>query len=205
MAKFIFGELYSTEKSFHTLLKFTYNVSKKKIRSNVILLKKKKKKKKNGTQNYMKTMEKAVQGRYSLVKASDVHVLFYALPEMMGVSEKLLAYLKGYMDGVVYQDCTPGMALGHIFKLLENDMVAFLKYATHHKTNIKSMRKARNSGFITKIENQLQLQKANNRLDLADYLIAPFQRVPRYGLLIKGNIFIYFFRKKVIHILNSFL
>jgi hypothetical protein len=40
MAKFIFGELYSTEKSFHTLLKFTYNVSKKKIRSNVILLKK---------------------------------------------------------------------------------------------------------------------------------------------------------------------
>jgi hypothetical protein len=46
MAKFIFGELYSTEKSFHTLLKFTYNVSKKKIRSNVILLKKKKKKKK---------------------------------------------------------------------------------------------------------------------------------------------------------------
>ncbi|KAI8891081.1 Dbl homology domain-containing protein, partial [Backusella circina FSU 941] len=155
------GELYSTEKSFHQLLIFTYN-------------------------NYMKTMQKAVQGKDSLVKASDVQVLFYALPEMINVSENLLAYLKKYMDGVIYQECTPGMALGHIFKLLESKMVAFLKYATHYKVNMKSIRKARAGAYITKIENQLKLQKANNRLDLADYLIAPFQRVPRYGLLIKG-------------------
>lgn len=125
------------------------------------------------------------------VKPSDVHVLFYHLPGLVSMSEKLLYNLEMYAEGGLYdvtvEEC-PGKAIGRIFKDLEQELVVFLKYAIHYQGHMKSIRRASNTRYVMNIDRTSRKDHHNNynRLGLADYLIAPFQRVPRYELLLKG-------------------
>lgn len=123
-------------------------------------------------------MVTASQAKNSLVKSSDIHVLFNYLPELIDASHKLLVKLEEI------QDPSPGLAIGGVFKAMEPEFVVFLKYAIHYQTHCKSIRRASTSGFVTKINNEKRHE--HNRLGISDYLIAPFQRVPRYELLLKG-------------------
>ncbi|KAI9487591.1 MAG: Dbl homology domain-containing protein, partial [Benjaminiella poitrasii] len=84
----------------------------------------------------------------------------------------------------------PAKAVGQIFRELEPDFAIFLKYSIHYQHHMKAIRRASNTSYVVKIDNELRRSKKENihRLGLADYLIAPFQRVPRYELLLKGNI-----------------
>lgn len=120
-----------------------------------------------------------------LVKSSDVAVLFRHLPEMIALSEKLLACFETYATHR-WRDCD-AIHVCHIFQTLEQDMVVFLKYAVHYQTNLKAIRRACNNVLFIKIEQESLARRDTNRMGMADYLIAPFQRVPRYCLLIKGE------------------
>ncbi|CAO0790183.1 unnamed protein product [Mucor circinelloides] len=158
VARFIISELYYTEKSYYQFLLF--------IRS-----------------NYMEPMQIASQSKNPLVKPADVHVLFYHLPDLISMSEKLLGKLEIYANDV---GSSPGSAIGQIFKDMEDDFAVFLKYAIHYQGHMKAIRRASNTGYAIKIDRESKTcRKENNRLGLADYLIAPFQRVPRYELLLK--------------------
>ncbi|KAK4511591.1 uncharacterized protein ATC70_012807 [Mucor velutinosus] len=158
VARFIISELYYTEKSYYQFLMF--------IRS-----------------NYMEPMQTASRSRVPLVKPADVHVLFYHLPDLISLSEKLLGKLEIYANDV---GGSPGTAIGQIFKDMEDDFAVFLKYAIHYQGHMKAIRRASNTGYAIKIDHESKTcRKENNRLGLADYLIAPFQRVPRYELLLK--------------------
>ncbi|CAO3647484.1 unnamed protein product [Mucor fragilis] len=161
VARFIISELYYTEKSYHQFLIF--------IRS-----------------NYMEPMQTASRSKIPLVKPADVHVLFYHLPDLIFMSEKLLGKLETYTNDV---GGGPGIAIGQIFKAMEDDFAVFLKYAIHYQGHMKAIRRASNTGYAIKIDRESRTcRKENNRLGLADYLIAPFQRVPRYELLLKGGV-----------------
>ncbi|KAL9555989.1 hypothetical protein MBANPS3_002103 [Mucor bainieri] len=158
VARFIINELYYTEKSYYQFLMF--------IRS-----------------NYMEPMQAASRSKIPLVKPADVHVLFYHLPDLISMSEKLLGKLETYANDV---GDSPGIAIGQIFKDMEDDFAVFLKYAIHYQGHMKAIRRASNTGYAIKIDRESKTcRKENNRLGLADYLIAPFQRVPRYELLLK--------------------
>ncbi|KAI8643818.1 Dbl homology domain-containing protein [Parasitella parasitica] len=156
IARFITSELYSTEKSYYQFLLF--------IRS-----------------NYMEPMQNASQSRNPMVKSTDVHVLFYHLPDLISMSEKLVGKLENHAT-----DDIPGMAVGQILKDMRDDFAVFLKYSIHYQGHIKAIRRASSTGYAIKIDRESKsCRKENNRLGLADYLIAPFQRVPRYELLLK--------------------
>ncbi|OAD06377.1 hypothetical protein MUCCIDRAFT_160047 [Mucor lusitanicus CBS 277.49] len=158
VARFIISELYYTEKSYYQFLMF--------IRS-----------------NYMEPMQTASRSKIPLVKPADVHVLFYHLPDLISMSEKLLGKLEAYANDV---GDSPGTAIGQIFKDMEDDFAVFLKYAIHYQGHMKAIRRASNTGYAIKIDRESRTcRKESNRLGLADYLIAPFQRVPRYELLLK--------------------
>lgn len=133
----------------------------------------------------MEPMYTASQSKNSLVKPNDVYTLFYCLPELISMSEKLLFKLEKCVKDS--GNVSPGLVIGGIFKELEQDFVVFLKYAVHYQSHTKSIRRSSHNGLTLRIERESKNSKENNRLGLADYLIAPFQRVPRYGLLIKGT------------------
>lgn len=156
LCKFIMNELYTTEQSYHRLLTLIQT-------------------------RYMQPMMAATHN--PLVKSSDVAVLFRHLPEMIALSEKLLACFETYAIHR-WRDCD-AIHVGHIFQTLEQDMVVFLKYAVHYQTNLKAIRRACNNVLFIKIEQESLARRDTNRMGMADYLIAPFQRVPRYCLLIK--------------------
>ncbi|KAI8087635.1 Dbl homology domain-containing protein [Gilbertella persicaria] len=123
--------------------------------------------------SYMEPMEKNSQNRTTLFRSNDdVYVLFYHLPDLVSVASKMLYKLETYD----FDDC-PGLVIGRIFKELEQDLVIFLKYAVHYRGHMKAIRRASHSA---RSNNKVEY----NRLGLADYLIAPFQRVPRYELLL---------------------
>lgn len=122
----------------------------------------------------MEPMVLASQARYSFVKKNDVYLLFNYLPELISTSERLLCQLE---EAVHHDTSSPGAAIGRIFK--EMEFVVYLKYAIHYQDNLKSIRKA-----MSKME---VFKSSHHRLGLSDYLIAPFQRIPRYELLLKGT------------------
>lgn len=131
------------------------------------------------------------QTKNSLVKSNDVYVLFNPLSELIMMSENLLLKLDELYHGTtLLPDVIPGLDIGRIFKELEHYFGAFLKYTVHYHAHLKAIRQASNTGYMLNIDRIAKALKTedNRRLGLDDYLIAPFQRVPRYGLLIKGNI-----------------
>ncbi|KAI8393354.1 Dbl homology domain-containing protein [Radiomyces spectabilis] len=133
--------------------------------------------------NYMQVMAEAAQPRNPLFRAGDVPILFQHLPDLIALSEKLLTAFE-YHASQLWRMFCPAQ-VGPIFRNLEDDLVVFLRYAMHYQNNIKSIRRACNNVLVLKIEQETLSQKDTHRLGIADYLIAPFQRVPRYCLLIK--------------------
>lgn len=150
MMKFILNELVDTEKSYNQLLSL--------IRT-----------------RYMEPMIIASQTKDSLVKSSDIPLLFNHLPQLLELSDKLLDYLGEARNNNI----------GHAFRLIESELVVFLKYAMHYRTNIKTIRKACSNVLFVKINQETLARRDSNRLGMSDYFIAPIQRIPRYCLLIK--------------------
>ncbi|CAO3650589.1 unnamed protein product [Mucor hiemalis] len=120
MMKFILNELVDTEKSYNQLLSL--------IRT-----------------RYMEPMIEASQTKDSLVKSSDIPLLFNHLPQLLELSDKLLNYL----------DEARNNNIGHAFRLIESELVVFLKYAMHYRTNIKTIRKACSNVLFVKINQVL--------------------------------------------------
>ncbi|KAF7724965.1 hypothetical protein EC973_000546 [Apophysomyces ossiformis] len=123
LAKFVILELYTTEKSYHRLLSMIQT-------------------------KYAEPMEAASKIKDPLIKPSDLPALFRHLPDMIKLSEKILDYFE---PNPVWRDMQP-VQVGRVFRQLENDLVIFLRYATHYQTYLKTIRRACNSVFVLKIE-----------------------------------------------------
>ncbi|RCH93467.1 guanine nucleotide exchange factor DBS [Rhizopus azygosporus] len=153
MKKFILNELLETERSYNQLLHLIQS-------------------------KYMQPMiQEASRSKYSLVKSSDIPLLFSHLPELLQLSNKLLAQFNEKPNQI-----------GQVFKDVDSEFVVFLKYAIHYKTNMKSIRKACKNSLFIRIDQEILASRDTNRLGMSDYLIAPIQRIPRYCLLIKGTL-----------------
>ncbi|KAI9323517.1 Dbl homology domain-containing protein [Dichotomocladium elegans] len=159
LCKFIMNELFTTEQSYQALLTLIQT-------------------------RYMQPMMAAVND--PLVKQSDIGVLFRHLPEMIDLSNKLLLSLESHACSL-WRDFCPGQ-IAEIFDMVQDDLAVFLRYAVHYQANLKSIRRACNNVLFIKIEQESLARRDTNRMGIADYLIAPFQRVPRYCLLVKDLI-----------------
>ncbi|ORZ01480.1 Dbl homology domain-containing protein [Syncephalastrum racemosum] len=128
--------------------------------------------------NYMRPMEVALQAKDPLTikKSNDILVLFCHLPQLLQLSERFLdQFTEIDLDTVI-----------NTFTALQDDFAIFLRYAVHYRSNWKSIRKAcRSNALFLNIDQECLARKETNRLGMADYLIAPIQRVPRYCLLLK--------------------
>lgn len=94
----------------------------------------------------MKPMIAASQTRDPLVKSTDIPILFNHLPELVDFSDKLLSGFNKTTNNI-----------GQVFKTIENDLVVFLKYAMHYRTNTKAIRRACSNVLFVKIDQVLFL------------------------------------------------
>ncbi|KAI9490134.1 Dbl homology domain-containing protein, partial [Zychaea mexicana] len=157
-------ELYTTEESYHRLLTVIQTRYMQPM---------------SAAASYISTTKPFISSTTELMP-----LLFRHLPNLLALSEKILAGLKRILQ--LQRQQLQLQYVGQLFCSLEQDLVVFLKYAVHYESNIKSIRRAcaTNSMFL-KIEQEGIAKRETNRMGFADYLIAPFQRVPRYCLLIK--------------------
>ncbi|ORZ23638.1 Dbl homology domain-containing protein [Absidia repens] len=165
--KFIINEIYSTEKSYHELL---------------LLVKKR----------YMIPMLAASRVKDPLVKFNDIPILFNHLSTLIELSEKILAGFTLERQEEAHHPSTTTVhlasaasSIGYQWLQLHGDWAVFLKYAVHYEVNTKTIKRACNNALLLKIEQESLTRKETNRMGMADYLIAPIQRVPRYCLLLK--------------------
>ncbi|KAG2206293.1 hypothetical protein INT47_007307, partial [Mucor saturninus] len=123
---------------------------------------------------YMEPMIAASRTKDALVKSADIPILFKHLPELLAFSDRLLSGFQKTRNNI-----------GQVFKGVETDLVVFLKYAMHYRTNTKAIRRACCNVLFVKIDQENLARRDTNRLGMSDYFIAPIQRIPRYCLLIK--------------------
>jgi hypothetical protein len=91
----------------------------------------------------MKPMIAASKTKNSLVKSTDIPLLFDHLPELVQLSDKLLNLFKSTNN------------IGYAFRSLGSSLVVFLQYAMHYRSNIKTIRKACNNVLFVKIDQVL--------------------------------------------------
>jgi hypothetical protein len=93
----------------------------------------------------MKPMIEASQAKDPLVKSSDIPLLFNHLPQLIQLSDRLLDQFEKTNN------------IGNVFKSIENDLVVFLKYAMHYRTNLKTIRKACSNVLFVKIDQVINI------------------------------------------------
>ncbi|KAI7878056.1 Dbl homology domain-containing protein [Lichtheimia hyalospora FSU 10163] len=159
VCKFILRELYATETSYHHLLKFIYC-------------------------KYMQPMNIALQEQnnplFTRQSSTDVVTLFAHLPQLLQLSEHLIPSLE---QAMAIQD-TKGAA--RAFISLREQLVIFLRYTIHYQSNFRFIRKmCQTNPMLLHIQRECLSHHDTRRMSIADYLIAPIQRVPRYCLLLQ--------------------
>ncbi|KAG2224973.1 hypothetical protein INT45_000094 [Circinella minor] len=125
---------------------------------------------------YMEPMITAMKNKDPLLikKSGDIPILFGHLPQLLKVSQELIHLLEQRIP------------VEHVFIALQEELTVFLRYAVHYKTYFKTIRKAcQTNVLLLSIERECLARRDTNRMGIADYLIAPIQRVPRYCLLIQ--------------------
>ncbi|KAI7849015.1 Dbl homology domain-containing protein [Circinella umbellata] len=167
LARFVLHELYTTEQSYHRLLTVIQQRYMQPMSQN--------------SNNNMNNIISAAARPLFFTTSDLVPLFFRHLPDLLALSEKVMLGLQEHQSQVTN--------VGRLFCSLEKELTVFLKYAVHYESNIKSIRRscATNPLFL-KIEQEGISRRETNRMGFADYLIAPFQRVPRYCLLIKDLI-----------------
>ncbi|KAI9250881.1 hypothetical protein BDA99DRAFT_608196 [Phascolomyces articulosus] len=175
LAKFVLHEIYTTEQSYYRLL----SIIQTRYMEPMTMVNN------NNNNHHAITTSSAVARKASLLffNTNDlVPLLFRHLPDLLALSERLLLGLERQLQRQ-QQDIT---RVGRLFCSVEDELSVFLKYAVHYESNIKSIRRAcATNPLFLKIEQEGISKRETNRMGFADYLIAPFQRVPRYCLLIK--------------------
>ncbi|KAI8333113.1 Dbl homology domain-containing protein [Chlamydoabsidia padenii] len=162
LRKFIIHEIYSTEKSYHELL---------------VLVR----------MRYMTPMLAASKEKDPLVKFNDIPILFNHLSALIDLSEKILAgfTMEKPHHHPAQHFASVASSLGYQWLQLHDDWKVFLRYAVHYEANNKTIKRACNNALLLKIEQESLTSRETKRMGMADYLIAPIQRVPRYCLLVK--------------------
>lgn len=95
----------------------------------------------------MEPMLVASQAKDPLVRSGDIPVLFGHLPELVSISEKMLAQFSNQSRN----DMKPG-DVAATFRHLESDLIVFLRYAMYYQSHAKIIKRACNNVLFVKID-----------------------------------------------------
>ncbi|KAI9027179.1 Dbl homology domain-containing protein [Phycomyces nitens] len=157
LVNFILHEIVTTEQSYNQLLSLIET-------------------------RYMSQMVDASKEKVSLVKSTDIPVLFGHLPVLLSLSNQILEAFRAQSTSKWQPWSVP---VGQIFCSISQFLVIFLQYAIHYRTHTRIIQKACNNTLFMKIDQDTLRRRDTNRLGMSDFLIAPIQRVPRYCMLLK--------------------
>ena len=119
-------------------------------------------------------MEAASAQPRPLVNLKDIQTIFAYIPQLIMVSTSFLRRLN---------EAVEKGTIGSAFCEYLDQFDVYISYAANYS---KAQRYAGNVRNNIVCRHYVQ-EKRMNRMVLADYIIEPIQRIPRYCLLLKGN------------------
>ncbi|KAI8978655.1 Dbl homology domain-containing protein [Pilobolus umbonatus] len=121
-----------------------------------------------------------------LVNLRDIQAIFAFIPELIVLSSTLVDRLKRTLCTTETKEVH--CSFGTVFPELENCFDIYIGYAANFSKQKRSIARADRSVVYRQLIQDSQRRKETNRMGLSDYMIAPIQRITRYGLLLKDLI-----------------
>ncbi|KAI9254173.1 Dbl homology domain-containing protein [Helicostylum pulchrum] len=118
-----------------------------------------------------------------LVNLRDIQTIFAFIPELISLSSALVNRLKDACC-TTEQGETLG-SLGKVFCDLEDQFAVYISYAANFSKQQRCISRADKSIVYRQLAQDSLRKKETNRMGLSNYMIAPIQRITRYGLLLK--------------------
>ncbi|EPB91945.1 hypothetical protein HMPREF1544_01239 [Mucor circinelloides 1006PhL] len=118
-----------------------------------------------------------------LVNIRDISTIFAFIPELIQLSSTLVNRLNEAIcttESGETQGC-----LGKVFCDLEDHFDVYISYAANFSKQQRCIVKADRSIVYRQLVQDSLRKKETHRMGLSDYMIAPIQRITRYGLLLK--------------------
>jgi len=131
---------------------------------------------------------------YYMVPMSNFHVkglsgseliksIFGNLMEVLAVNRKLLMELEKKIKSCPEEEFS-NLRIGHLFLDIADDLNSYIPYICNYNLSMETLERLEKSkdfrNFVKKCR-----EESGQSLQLADYLIMPIQRIPRYVLLLK--------------------
>ncbi|KAG2209520.1 Dbl homology domain-containing protein [Mucor mucedo] len=118
-----------------------------------------------------------------LVNLRDIQTIFAFIPELISLSSTLVHRLKDALCTTENGE-TQG-SLGKVFCDLEDQFEIYINYAANFSKQQRCIQRADRSIVYRQLAQDSLRKKETNRMGLSNYMIAPIQRITRYGLLLK--------------------
>lgn len=119
-----------------------------------------------------------------LVNIKDIQTIFAFIPELISLSSTLIHRLKDAICTTENEE-TQGSIIGRVFCELEDEFDIYISYAANFSKQQRCIERADRSIVYRQLVQESLRKKETNRMGLSDYMIAPIQRITRYGLLLK--------------------
>ncbi|GAN03427.1 hypothetical protein MAM1_0040d02880 [Mucor ambiguus] len=132
---------------------------------------------------YYKAVLAATTYPRPLVNIRDISTIFAFIPELIQLSSTLVNRLNEAIcttENGETQGC-----LGKVFCDLEDQFDVYISYAANFSKQQRCIVKADRSIVYRQLVQDSLRKKETHRMGLSDYMIAPIQRITRYGLLLK--------------------
>ncbi|KAI8064289.1 Dbl homology domain-containing protein, partial [Gilbertella persicaria] len=121
----------------------------------------------------------------SLVNLKDIEIIFAFIPQLISLSTTLVERLHDTVGTCLEDDSKKNqISIGKTFCDLEKYFDIYIYYTVNFEKSRKHLRKASSSIVYRQLVQDSISQKKTNRMLLADYMIAPIQRITRYCLLL---------------------
>ncbi|CEP16682.1 hypothetical protein [Parasitella parasitica] len=160
LSKFIMGELLSTEETYLNHLLTIKNF-------------------------YMDPLMEAAKSQKSLVNLKDIEIIFGFIPQLIILSTALVKQLDDTITKYLEDDSQLAqVSIGRVFCDLESCFDIYISYAVNFPKSRKFLSKASSNIVYRQLVQDTMRKKETNRMVLADYMIAPIQRITRYCLLL---------------------
>ncbi|KAI8968266.1 Dbl homology domain-containing protein [Mycotypha africana] len=115
-----------------------------------------------------------------LVNLKDVEIIFAFIPQLIVLSTVLVHRLHECITNYLEDDRNLNdVCIGKIMCEFESYFSIYISYSVNFTKSRKHLAKASSNIVYRQL-----VQKETNRMVLADYMIAPIQRITRYGLLL---------------------
>ncbi|KAI8637868.1 Dbl homology domain-containing protein [Parasitella parasitica] len=134
---------------------------------------------------YMDPLMEAAKGQKSLVNLKDIEIIFGFIPQLISLSTALVKRLDDTIIKYLEDDSQLAqVSIGRVFCNLESHFDIYISYAVNFPKSKKYLSKASSNIVYRQLVQDTMRKKKTNRMVLADYMIAPIQRITRYCLLL---------------------